>query len=57
LVTPIADKTGGMAVAGYSTSASVRSAPTSTETLVAHGIVNGIGFSAVLWAAVFLIFI
>jgi hypothetical protein len=56
-VAPIADKTGGMAVAGYSTSGSVRSAPTSTETLVAHGIVNGIGFSAVLWAAVVLIFI
>ena len=54
---PIADKTGGMAVGGYSAFGSVRSSPTSTETLVARGIVNGVGLSAVLWAAAVLIFI
>jgi hypothetical protein len=46
-----------MAVAGYSAFGSVRSSSTSTETLVARGILNGVCFSAALWAAAVLIFI
>jgi hypothetical protein len=48
-----------MAAAGYSTAfGSVGSSSSAApETAVARGIVNGIGFSAVLWVAAVLILI
>jgi hypothetical protein len=59
LLAPIAQKTGGMAAAGYSAAFGSIGSPAgaSTETSVTRGIANGIGLSAVLWVAAVLIFI